>query len=142
MQNTTSKDSNEIYRLYPEVKALLKARGITLKRIAAEKNISYTILSKTLSETTYKNQKGAEIKYQVPHIHRAIAEYLNIPNEELWSPEGKEILARMITEEAVKALSIKKESASLRRRWSLRWFFRNLIKLGMKPTNDEEDEKN
>ncbi len=130
---------HEIYRPYPEIKALLRLRGITLKRVAAEKEISYTILSKLLNGKTYRDSTGKEVKYDVPHIHQALAEYIEVSNENLWGPEGKDILARLIADEAVRMGKNKKaDETRTKCRWNFKWFLHNLIKLGMRPSNEKD----
>lgn len=120
-----------------EIKRLLMLRGSNQKVLAKKMNVSYSIVSKFLSQDGYVSHEGKRHKYKVPHIRRAIAEYLNIPHGDLWGPRGREILNGLIENE-LHHLKLKRISyvrfalgaGLFRRGWSFVRLLKNLLSLG------------
>ncbi len=119
-----------------EIRQLLKLRGIHQKEFAEKMGVSYFVFSRFFSHGSYKTYAGEQKKYKLPHIRRAIADGLNIPFDDLWGTNGKELVRKLIAEEVLKTRV--KEHDKTRRRWSIKAFFSNLIKLGYVPSNEKK----
>lgn len=118
-----------------KIKRLIKLRGQNLKVLATREKINYFLLSKYLSQKGYRTYGGREHPYKVPHIKKAISEYLDIKCNDLWGLEGEKILDGLI-EEAI-TRKIQKEiggkrfaQGAGRRKWNFKKFLTNLYSLG------------
>lgn len=122
-----------------EIKRLLKLRGISLKKLAEDKGLSYFFLAKFLLQITYETHEGKKIRYVAVHVRKALAEALQISFNELWSEQGKKTLQDLIDKEIEKKIEKKvtflKEChkpspENLSHKFNLKRFIKNLISLG------------
>lgn len=90
--------------LKANLKRLIKLRGNTLRDSSTQMEVSYTFLSKFISNAIYKTEKGTLCQYDPPHIKRAIADFLDIPYYDLWYKEGNKIVVSMIEIEIAKTV--------------------------------------
>jgi hypothetical protein len=115
-----------------EIKLLLKIRGQDQKRLAAGTGISYFVLNRFLNNITYKDRTGDDCVLDVPHIKTAIAKYLNIPSDILWSGSGSAELKKLIADEMVlkKHFDRKLAPPPEKKPWKISTFIKNIIALG------------
>ena len=120
-------DNLFLVRPNKEIKYLLKLRGSNLKRIAEQTNVSYTVLSKFLSN----GDKRAHLYQQAPHIYKALAEAIGIKESGLMD---RELITTLIDAELQKVknaeLAKKRHFSIGEHRWSFKRFIKNLIRLG------------
>lgn len=115
-----------------EIKLLLKIREQSQKSMAAVTGISLFVLNKFLNNKTYKDKHGNDCALEVPHIKAAIAKYLNIPDEILWSSAGVTTLKQLIADEMVAKKRTSKKTAVNKKEkpWKINTFIKNIIALG------------
>jgi len=115
-----------------EIKLLLKSRGQSQTSMAAATGVSLCVLNKFLNNRTYKDKSGNDCTFNVPHIRSAIAKYLNIPQEILWSSAGSATLKKLFADEmAAKGRFPKKTYKKQKTKpWRITTFVKNIIALG------------
>lgn len=115
-----------------EIKLLLKIRGQSQLGIARSAGVSNVVLNKFLNKVKSRNGHGNGYYYKVPHIQQAIAKYLDIPQETLWSSAGSATLRKLIADEMVAKKRIPKNTSPKKKMqpWNIITFFKNIIALG------------
>jgi len=115
-----------------EIKLLLKIRGQSQTSLAATTGISLYVLNKFLNNITFISKKGHPFTLQVPHIKTAISQYLNIPNEILWSSAGSTSLRKIIADEMIvkKSTSKRLPQKQETKPWRFTTFIKNIVSLG------------
>jgi hypothetical protein len=91
----------------------------------------------------YETYAGQTKKYKLPHIREALATTLDIPYEQLWGPDGSEIVKKLIAEAVLKGAisNNNKTHDPNRKKWNLIFFIKNLIRLGYRPSNEKEKKR-
>ena len=103
--------------LKANIKRLIKLRGKTLHDLSDEKEVSYTLLSKFLSDKTYTTKKGTICKIDPAHLRRAISDFLEVPYYDLWYKEGNKIVSALIEIEIAKTVrQLVKDNITIRRK--------------------------
>ena len=91
------------------VKELIKAKGLTQGRVAAEIGVGYHSFEKTIIKAPWKTKSG-EIKFrECRHIREKIAAWLGYPYELVWGPGADHFIKKLITEEIERQINGEKE---------------------------------
>ncbi|MHB8772995.1 MAG: hypothetical protein ACYC7J_18525 [Syntrophales bacterium] len=127
-----SNSDSDFYHPTDEIKLLLKIRGQNQTTLSKATGISLHILNKFINHKTFKGKNGENYYYKVPHIKKAVEQYLNIPGDVLWTLPGREALRKIIADEMIKAHGFKKQPEIKRRegQWKVKTFLKNLVSLG------------
>jgi len=81
------------------IKELIKAKGLTERRVAAEIGVGYHSLNKMVTRARFVNKRG-EVKFrECRHIREKFASWLGYPYEMVWGPNADIFLKKLIAEE-------------------------------------------
>ncbi|MCK9195471.1 MAG: helix-turn-helix transcriptional regulator [Syntrophales bacterium] len=129
-----SNDAKIFYVSTDEIKTLLKVRGQSQTSLAKETGISLWVLNRFLNQKSFILKNGSQASLNVPHIKRAISEYLNISEKILWQEEGIEVLKKLIATELVASKGKRKTTHHIQtapeKPWRVTTLLKNIVNLG------------
>ncbi len=81
------------------IKELIKAKGLTERKVAAEIGVGYHSFVKTITRARWVNKRG-EVKFrECRHIREKLAAWLGYPYEMIWGSNADHFLKKLIQEE-------------------------------------------
>jgi len=90
------------------VKELIKAKGLTLKEVAAEVKVGYHLFEKVVIRAHSKTKNGIKF-YETRHVREKIAAWLGYPYDLIWGPNADHFLKKLITEEIERQVEDEKD---------------------------------
>ena len=79
------------------VKELIKAKGLTLKGVAAELRLGYHMFEKVVIRAPQTKERLSF--YETRHVREKIAAWLGYPYDLIWGPDADHFLKKLIAEE-------------------------------------------
>lgn len=90
------------------VKELIKAKGLTLKEVAAELRLGYHMFEKVVIRAPSKTKNGVSF-YETRHVREKIAAWLGYPYDLIWGPDADYFLKKLIAEEIERQVENEKD---------------------------------
>ena len=90
------------------VKELIKAKGLTLKEVAAEVKFGYHLFEKVVIRAHSKTKNGIKF-YETRHVREKIAAWLGYPYDLIWGPNADHFLKKLIAEEIERQVKNEKD---------------------------------